>query len=426
MGKEKIYGKILALLREIKLHKMSYNDCFPTSFLIGNIGLQWWYTKKSFKLRNDLSKMIISSDKRFLGGDYEYFSTVIIDTIQNNGFNKDIFNSDLVFKSEADNLLEVSINSDYKNVSKKLYCIIENKLMSSIIDWMNLFPLTIIKSNSYIFESLDLALLAPSDAMNWEKISRDFKSSNGFNPSNGQNYNRSIIPAAYNIPLTWLIFKTNGTEKGARRKLTFTVRDFIAIVCSFKITSYDSLQNYIENDTPRYCILFPGSDTVDFNLQINSLPFLQPSFASHLEVDIETLEEIDSYIKSINRLNSESKKRFETATQFINYGLLASSDIERFMHFYIALDALFGEKNNVETSIRNGLCSLKNIDKKIDEKADRLFDLRNEILHGGSSSLRDWKGYEIYLTLYDVDPFIDIELICYRSIVNYLKFVKKI
>jgi len=46
LGKEKIHGKILALLREIKLQEMSNNDCFPTSFLIGNIGLQWWYTKK--------------------------------------------------------------------------------------------------------------------------------------------------------------------------------------------------------------------------------------------------------------------------------------------------------------------------------------------------------------------------------------------
>ena len=96
------------------------------------------------------------------------------------------------------------------------------------------------------------------------------------------------------------------------------------------------------------------------------------------------------------------------------------------MHFYIALDALFGEEMDVKDSIKNGLCSLKNIDEKIDEKADKLFDLRNEILHGGSSSLRDWKGYEKYLTLYDVDPFIDIELICYRSIINYFKFVKKI
>lgn len=426
MDKEKIHGKILALLREIKFKKVSSYDCFPTSFLIGNIGLKWWYTKKSFKIRNDLSKMIISYDKRFSDGDYEYFSTLIIDTIQNNGFNKELFNSDLVFKSEADNLLEVSINSDYKNVSNKLYSIIENKLLSSIIDWMILFPLSIIKSNTYIFESLDLALLSPSDAKSWEKISCDFKSSNGFNPSNGQNYSRSIIPAAYKTPFTWLILKTNGTEKGATRKLTFTVRELVAIVCSFKITSYDSLQNYIENNTPRYCILFPGNDFVDFNLQINSTAFLQPSFASHLEVDIGTFKEIDSYLKSINSLTTESIKRFETATQFISYGLLAFSDIERFMHFYIALDALFGEKNDVEASIKKGLCLLNNIDKKIDEKADRLFDLRNEILHGGSSNLRDWKGYEIYLTLYDVDPFIDIELICYRSIVNYLKFVKKI
>ena len=426
MISEKIYGKLIALLREIKLQKSSNIGCFPSSFLIGNVGLEWWYTKKSYKECNDLSKMIISSNKNFVNCDYEYFSRVIINTIQNNGFNKELFNPDLVFKSKIDNLLEASNQSDYKTLSKKLYSIIENKLQSTITDWMVLYPVSSLKSDTFVFESLDLVLLSSDDKTYWQNFSYDYKSSFGFNPTNGQNYAMNIIPAAYKVPSTWLIFKTNGTENGTIRKMKFNIKEFIACICSFNITSSESFPNYIENETPRYCILFPGNNVVDFNLRINSLPFLQPSFASNFEVSVETLKEVDSYIKSINSLAIESRKRFETATQFIHYGLLASSDIERFMHFYIALDALFGEKKNVKETIKSGLLTIKDIEPHIEDKADKLFNLRNEILHGGSSIIEDSKYYEKYLEKYEINPLADIELICYKSIKSYVKFVKKI
>jgi len=165
---EKIYGKLIALLREIKLQKSSNIGCFPSSFLIGNVGLEWWYTKKSYKECNDLSKMIISSNKNFVNCDYEYFSRVIINTIQNNGFNKELFNPDLVFKSKIDNLLEASNQSDYKTLSKKLYSIIENKLQSTITDWMVLYPVSSLKSDTFVFESLQ------SDQ--WTKLCNEYHS----------------------------------------------------------------------------------------------------------------------------------------------------------------------------------------------------------------------------------------------------------
>jgi hypothetical protein len=114
---EKIYGKILALLREIKLHKSGNANCYPSSFLIGNIGLQWWYTKKSYRVCNVLSNIIISSNKKFVDGDYEHFSSVIINTIQKNGFKEELFHPDVVLKSEVNNLFEASNQSDYKTLS---------------------------------------------------------------------------------------------------------------------------------------------------------------------------------------------------------------------------------------------------------------------------------------------------------------------
>jgi len=437
LASEKIYGKIIALLREIKFHEPESIDSLHSIFLIsnnsdkcyhfGNIGLEWWYTKESLRICDDISKMIMATNEKLKDGDYKYFSENIRESIQNNCLNKELFNSELLFNSKAKNLLEAKNQTDYKIFARKLYEIIENQLTTIINDWMILYPITIIKSDTYFLESLDIVFLSSKDVNYWNKISADFKSSFGFNPSTGENYTSSIIPAAYKTPSTWLIIKTNGTELGANRRIEILIRKLMVCVYSFITSSYEELNNLIENDTPRYCIMFPKyEENVGFNLKIDSLPYLQPPFSSNVKINIDVLRNVDSYIHLINKLNPRFQKRFETATQFIHYGMMTDSDIERFMNFYIALDALFGEKGQVEESIKNGLLTIKNFDKKIEEKANELFDLRNEIVHGGCSRLKEWKRYENYLDQYGIDPHTDIELICYSSIKNYANYCRNI
>ena len=412
-------------------------EYFQSSFLVsnntarlnpfGNIGLEWWYTRKGYRTCDDLAKMIIAQNMLLSEGDYESFSNIIRDTIERNGLNEELFKTDIVFKSEVENLLDARNIPDHKIFAVRLYEIIEKELTMALSDWMIIAPITTILSESYYFENLNIHLLSSKDIGYWQCVNSDYKSSYGFNPADGKNFNSSIIPAAYKVPSNWIIFKTTGTEIGAIKKMEFLTRELIVLIYSLKVSSSCELNNLIENKNPRYCFMFPKyEEKVGFNLQISPLPFIEPPFSTVTTIDPHDLKNIDEYIQSIQKLKPQHQKRFETATQFIHYGMLAYSNVEKFMHFYIALDAMYGEIYNVEESIKNGLLSIKNVDKDIEMKSKKLYDLRNEILHGGCSRLEEWKGYSKYLDVFEVEPFEDLELICYRCIMNYYKYAKEI
>lgn len=263
---ENIYGKILALLREIKLVKPMGEELFQSSFLVpndseklnsfGNIGLEWWYTRKGYKTCDDLAKMIIAQNMKLSEGDYESFSSIIRDTIERNGLNKELFKTDLVFKSQVNNLLDARNIFDYKIFAVRLYEYIEKQLSNAMSDWMILAPVMTIISDSYHFESLNIHLLSSQDIDYWKSVNSDYQSASGFNPSDGKNYNSSIIPAAYKAPANWIIFKTNGTEVGAIKKMEFLIRELIVLIYSLKVSSACELNNLVENKNPRYCFNF--------------------------------------------------------------------------------------------------------------------------------------------------------------------------
>lgn len=65
------------------------------------------------------------------------------------------------------------------------------------------------------------------------------------------------------------------------------------------------------------------------------------------------------------------------------------------MNYFIALDALLGRRGAVESSILSGLERLQLGPVQV-EKSSWLFDLRNELVHGGSDSSRS--GHAIQTT----------------------------
>lgn len=92
-----------------------------------------------------------------------------------------------------------------------------------------------------------------------------------------------------------------------------------------------------------------------------------------------------------------------------------SDDIESYVNYYIALDALFGERGSVETSILNGLKELK-LEKSDEDKASWLFDLRNDLVHGGSRCVKDWSKYQRYYRHFDSRPEKDIERLAFSAL----------
>jgi hypothetical protein len=94
-----------------------------------------------------------------------------------------------------------------------------------------------------------------------------------------------------------------------------------------------------------------------------------------------------------------------------------SDDIEAYVNYFVTLDALFGERGSVESSILAGVKSL-GADPKFEEKASWLFDLRNELVHGGSRYITEWPKYDRYVQHFRTKPFSDIRTLAQIAVLN--------
>jgi hypothetical protein len=84
--------------------------------------------------------------------------------------------------------------------------------------------------------------------------------------------------------------------------------------------------------------------------------------------------------------------------------------LDSYVNFFISLDALYGEAGGVEASIQRGIDSLP-IDISLKERASWLYDLRNELVHGGSRFCAEWRDYDRYYLHFRTKPEEDIKRI---------------
>lgn len=128
-------------------------------------------------------------------------------------------------------------------------------------------------------------------------------------------------------------------------------------------------------------------------------------------IDIENIKKW--YINEL-QLDPDSKSRVTKCAHFINKGM-NSCDIEAYIHYFVALDALYGKIGSVERSIQDGVEKLPQEDVW-SEKIPWLFDLRNELVHGGSRYIKEWGKYMKYYYHFSSEPSIDIEKLAFLAL----------
>ena len=126
----------------------------------------------------------------------------------------------------------------------------------------------------------------------------------------------------------------------------------------------------------------------------------------------------DSVDAAYSSADESLQRRAITACQFIHHAIMADG-FERFVHYYIALDAMFGERYKVEENVKGALLRMFPNDPLWSYRADHLFDLRNELIHGGTSSLDKWKGLEAYIRHVKTSPLEDVGRAAMTALRNY-------
>jgi hypothetical protein len=144
-------------------------------------------------------------------------------------------------------------------------------------------------------------------------------------------------------------------------------------------------------------VQFPAMDSSESFTQIMShIGELLPPLSTEVELSADDIDKIKDWYFRFESSPDEIKRRCTAASQFINYAIVAG-ELERFIHFSISWDALFGVRGKVEKTITRGLVQLyKTKPEDWKYRARKLFDLRSILVHGGCASIDEWEQLQPY------------------------------
>lgn len=150
-----------------------------------------------------------------------------------------------------------------------------------------------------------------------------------------------------------------------------------------------------------------------------------PSIAKY-QIDSFNFENVEKWFDIFKDLEDEKKERIERCVYLVN-NAFCSKKYKKFGELCQGIDALFGIDRKVEKTV-NG--NLRNIIKQYDgdqlflDKIDKLWDLRNNLVHGSVKDIRDSNVYLDYQLTYlscAEDDYLDLSLFCIKHSVNYFK-----
>lgn len=418
---EKILGKIVALTKEIKLQEPKNEEAyiskfFPGNSLLGGIGLRWWCTRKAFSICQDIASMSISCYPEYQPVDKEAFTELVMNTFQDNALNEQLFYGDAIFLSKAKRLFDVRAKDNVKEFSEAVWQEVKVAFDYSVCNWMVLYPLRRINSESFSLNHDGITLVQSKDETTCQYFLKKYKVPKYLNPfapneKKEQNGKREITIS------TWLVCETKGTDLGARTKSMRLMRKFLGVLFSILRAQIEGVLQKSMADPESWSIQFGlNSEEKPQNPTQAPIGVLLPPLIQDIEVPSEILSKVlHWYERSLS--DNYSLHRATKASHFINYAMIAS-DLEQFIHFFIALDALFGVRGKVEETIIKGVSeNLPN--GSWNDRIKKLFDLRSELLHGGSSYIEEWRGFDQYQTHFKSHPARDVEFAAMTCLRNY-------
>lgn len=286
---------------------------------------------------------------------------------------------------------------------------IARELSASLSNWLIVFPLVRIKPISVSVRSDDLSLVSPFDKTKWAQLSTRYKINHKWDPTIGGNQTTNLKYFLRNLPFVWLVCEvTSGTMDSAREMAARSMRMFIAAMFAVLYRKQNGILHKSMAHVTSYSIQFPAEDSVEWRTEIMApIGELFPPLLSDWELSPEDINDLNNWFGRVQCSSIETQKRVAAAAQFTNYAIVAGG-LERFVHFFISLDALFGQRGKVERTITDGLRYIYQTEPNWEYRASRLFDLRSTLVHGGCASFDEWDQLEAYRRHTGSDPLVDV------------------
>lgn len=398
-----ILGKMVALTKAIYFkepsepatgHQFRPGDGMTRGiFRVSGVYLEWWVTDTARRLTEDVVRMATEVNPKLRFGSRKSLTERIAETLRDNAFNRTLFRPDeMIFGGRVDTLFQARSIKNVQEFAELLWERINSDLSASISQWLVIVPLRRLICDSFELGYDDISLISPSDAARWRDLSTRYSIESDWDHSN----------------LTWLACEVYGTSGSARESAARKMRTFIGVMFSNLYQRDKSILLYTDAHPNSDSIQFPSrSSSESFTNYMAYIGTLFPSWGNDVTLSSSDIGEIKGWYTDLQALPMEIQKRCTAAAHFLNYGIV-SGELERFIHFFISLDALFGVRHNVEKTITRALLDLYQSEPFWEYRSSRLFDLRSTLVHGGCTSIEEWEGFENYRQHTNSEPGKDV------------------
>jgi hypothetical protein len=417
---KKILGHIIALTKNIHLREPAdgsgYLNQFrggdgttSNPFRVSGLYLNWWFTDRSRKLAEEIVEMAVRFDPDLQYGSRRSLAGTVSDVLKDNALNSDLFEFRKSFAGEVNTLFEARAVANVNEFAECLWDKIYSTLVASISKWLVIFPLVKVKSASVDLGFDGLHLIAPEDKSRWRHLATLYRFHPDWRPDIGGSERANFKNSIKNLPLTWLACEVAaGTDESARELVRRRMRTFISVLFSVLYKSDRAVLNHSSAELHTYSIQFSahGSAT-PYTEMMAPIGRIFPPILSEFNLSTDDIDSIKDWYARFHASDETVRQRCTAASQFLNRAI-AASDLERFLYFYIALDALFGERHKVEKTISHGLRQIFPADPLWEYRADRLFDLRSMLVHGGCTTIDEWDEIDSYCNHVGSDPERDV------------------
>ena len=426
-----LLGQIVRLTKSIQLRPIGQHNRLSAQFiagkeaplgLLGRAGLTWLYSDDTFHAIESVTTLLIQETQAFRDCDPESVSDVVTKTLQEICVDGKVFNVDSVFFARNDTLFECHKNSVVEFAESVLKSIDAN-LRLLLCKRCTLYTVPRFLVSSFLLENESLHLIGKTDRIAWQTLVDKGYEFDGWTPERpvlGLRDDRAFAPPA-NFDCI-LAAEEYGTQKGARFSSILRFRKALTVL--FCIASERAEYPFHKAMAPplEFCIQFPHSSGSSVQITRSDCGALIPYFTSDITIGpIEATAALRWY-EACALCNEASQQRIEKGAHFLNRAM-NSDDIEAYVNYFVTLDALFGHRGAVESSILAGVRSL-GADPKFEEKASWLFDLRNELVHGGSRYITEWPKYARYTQHFLTKPFADIRALAQLAVLNAPRVLK--
>ncbi len=393
---KKMLGQIVALTKNIRLIKPTHRASYIAQFsvgkqsawqLLGSFGIEWWHTNESFRAREAIADLLICSASEFSDCDSESVEEAIDDTLHEICVDKRMFEGDEVCFAKKPTLFDCRTGTDVASFARGVHEAIVETVRLRLTRWCVAHPIPRICGETFDISSWSVGAIDKDDKAAWEKLHEKGYATQHWSLPTG-----NFLPdgRTYFSALHYryvLVAEAVGTQKGAKFSAEQRFKTLAAVMCACLSDQRGIVLQEASERPHRHSIQFPQTDRSALGATIGEITPVIPYYIRDHQLENQDITAIQQWFAFVLAMPHETRHLAEKCAHFVNRAMNVDGE-ESYLNFYRALDALYGVRGLVEASISAGIAGLHG-PPEWSEKAGRLFDLRNEIVHGGSRHIAE-------------------------------------